>query len=76
MKKESEVVRVTLDQDAVSILDRLAPNSRRKSEVVEQLLLVAAKREVEIDRGDAPLDDLTRAVLGLRWAKEQARPSA
>jgi len=59
--------------ESVAILDRLAPNSRRKSEVVIALLEVAHQREAKIQEYKAAPDLLTKSLLNLRWEREAAQ---
>lgn len=75
-RKETVGVKLELAPDAAQVLDGLAVNSRRKSEVIERLLLIAAERQAEIDRGaQVPADELTRTLINLSAMRQtfQAR---
>lgn len=65
-------MRLELDRDAAEVLDRLTVNSRRKSEVINRLLLAASERQERIDRREVvPADEFTRALMNLSYLREQ-----
>lgn len=70
-RKETIGVKLELAPDAAQVLDALAVNSRRKSELIDKLLLIAAERQANIDRGfDVPADELTRTLINFAYLRE------
>lgn len=65
--------RLVVSKEARDALDRLAVNSKRKGELVDELLLAAKARYEAIEAGTAPLDDFTQALLRAKYIREQRR---
>jgi hypothetical protein len=71
-RKGTISVKLELAPDAMDVLDKLAVNSRRKSEVIDRLLMIAAERQAEIEQGiNVPADQLTRTLMNLSVMREE-----